>query len=75
MKVKIKRVWGADIARYKIILDKHNASYVKEDNESVAIVEIENLIELFSLAKELDEDLTIIHNGDNVVEIYDGYID
>jgi hypothetical protein len=73
MKVKIKRVWGADITPYKTTLDKYNASYVMEKNE--AIVEINDLNKLFSLAKDLDEDLIINRYDDNLIEIYDDYVE
>jgi hypothetical protein len=76
MKVKIKRVWGADISPYKTILDKHNASYEKDEtDEHFATIEITDLGELFSLAKEIDEDLIISRYGDNQVEIYDDYVE
>jgi hypothetical protein len=73
MKIKIKRVWDGELDKYKGILDKYNASF--EEDEPFAIIQVNDVKELFSLAKELGRDLIIGHFYENQIDIYDDYIE
>jgi hypothetical protein len=73
MKIKIKRVWDVELDEYKNVLDKYNPIY--NSDEHYALIKINDLIQLFSLAKELEQDLIISQYRENQIEIYDDYIE
>lgn len=77
MKIKINRVDMKEISKYKKILDNYKASYGTDSNhgktENFAVIEINELDELFKLTKELGYDL-IISEFDNDITIFDDYL-
>ena len=78
MEIRVERVWQGNLEEYKSALDKFNATYENEGSEFFATIEIADLNKLFSLAKELEEDLIISHYHYKKVEtvtIYDDYIE
>ena len=77
MKIKIAKPWNDELDEYKEILDKYNAQYKGEDHSFNihAEIEIKDLDELFTLAKELGSDIIISHMNEKRLTIYDDYIE
>jgi hypothetical protein len=77
LEIKIKRVWGNKLDEYKSVLDKYNPVYKYEDDDYFAIIEIKDTNEIFSIAKELKQDLIVnyYNANENQLDIYDDYIE
>jgi phosphorylcholine metabolism protein LicD len=75
MKIKIRRVWGYELDKYKDVLDDYNPIYENNDGYYHAIIEINDLDTLISLAKELKHDLIISEYEKYQVIIYDDYME
>lgn len=75
MKIKIEKPWRDNLDEYKKVLDKYNAIYSKEEYDIYAEIEVVDLEELFTLAKEIGHDLIISHMWEKEVTIYDDYIE
>jgi len=72
MKIKIKRVWNADLGKYREELEKFNIEWL---SRSLAYVEIKDIDDLFELVKQLDCDIYICSFENNIIQIYDDYIE
>jgi hypothetical protein len=72
MEVKVRRVWDANLDKYKPVLDKFNAHY---QGETTALIEFKGVNEIFDLVRALRQDIYIDHFIDNIIYIYDDYIE
>lgn len=74
MKVKIETVYQEELDHHKEVLDKYKAVYYVENKNHHAVIEINDLSELFSLSEQLE--LRIIVRGlQKELIIYDDYIE
>ena len=71
MKVYLESVSSVNLDKYSKVLNKFNAIY----KYSYAVIEIQDLKELFELSKELERDLIIDHSDNSTMIIYDGFIE
>jgi hypothetical protein len=72
MLVKVCRVWNANLDKYKPVLDKYNAHY---QSETLAIIEFKAVNEIFDFVGDLKQDVYIDHFQNNIIQIYDDYIE
>ncbi len=75
MKIKINRAWEEELSKYEEILNKYKAEYSMNGyGDYYAFIDIESLEELFLLAKTIGNSL-IVDDNENLVTIYDDYIE
>ncbi|MGG0308401.1 hypothetical protein ABEY43_06695 [Priestia megaterium] len=76
MKIKIERALNGELDKYVKTLNKYNATYHEDDWGLYALIELNDVSEIFTISEELNKNLMVIsHRKEPRIRIYDDYME